>query len=113
MYVRKLVVRLTVEMICAANIVPWDQGDEGGGAVSTSGLHTPKSIGRNSSSRAIAITLCLNTGVNTSGVASPHLDVSIGDRLARRGVDDVDIQMSDSTLLSSQDILTDELTGNP
>lgn len=100
-------------MICAANIVTRDQSDEGGGAVSTSGLYTPKSIGRDSSSRTIAITLCLNTGINTSGIASPHLDVSIGDRLARRGVDDVDIQMSDSTLLSSQDILTDELTGNP
>ena len=102
-----------MEMICAANIVTRDQGDKGGGAVSTSGLHTPKSIGRDSSSRTVAVTLCLNTGVNTSGVASPHLDVSIGDRLARRGVDDVNIQMSDSTLLSSQDILTDELTGNP
>lgn len=102
-----------MEMICAANIVTRDQGDEGGGAVSTSGLHTPKSIGRDSSSRTVAVTLCLNTGVNTSGVASPHLDVSIGDRLARRGVDDVNIQMSDSTLLSSQDILTDELTSNP
>lgn len=102
-----------MKMICAANIVTRDQGDEGGGAVSTSGLHTPKSIGRDSSSRTITITLCLNTGVNTSGIASPHLDVSIGDRLARRGVDNVDIQMSDSTLLSSQDVLTDELTGNP
>lgn len=76
-------VKLTVEMVCAANIVSWNQGDEGGGAVGACGLHTPKSIGLDSGGRAVAITSCLNTSVNTSGVTSPHLDVRIGDRLAR------------------------------
>jgi hypothetical protein len=102
-----------MEMVCAANVVSWDQGDEGGGTVGASGLHTSQSIGRDGRGRTIAIALCLNAGVDTSGVTPPHLDVSISDRLASRGVDDVDIQMSDSTLLSCQDILADELTSNP
>ncbi len=75
--------RLTVEMVCAADVVPWNDRDEGGGAVGTVGLHTVESIGINSGSRAVAIALCLNTCVNTSGIASPHLDVSISDRRAR------------------------------
>lgn len=73
----------TVEMVRAADVVSWDNGNEGSGTIGAGGLHAAKSIGRNSGSRAVAIALRLNTRVDTSGVTSPHLNVGIGDRLAR------------------------------
>jgi hypothetical protein len=76
-------VRPTVEMVCAADVVSWNDGDEGGGTVGTGGLHTAESIGVDSGGRAITIALCLNARVDTSSVASPHLDISVSDRLAR------------------------------
>jgi hypothetical protein len=100
-------------MVGAANVVSGDDGDEGSGTVGTSGLDSTKRVRLHSGGRAVTVAFGLDTSIDTCGVTSPHLDVSIGDRLASRGVDDVDIQMGDRTLLASQKVLPDEFTSNP
>lgn len=70
-------------MVRAADVVSWDNGNEGSSTIGAGGLHAAESIGRNSGSRTVAVALRLNTCVDTSGVTSPHLDVSISNGLAR------------------------------
>lgn len=100
-------------MVCAANVVSGDDGNEGSGTVGASGLHTTECVSLDSGGRAVAVTLRLHTGVDTCGVTSPHLDVGISDGLAGRSVNDIDVQVSNGTLLAGQQILTNEFTGNP
>jgi hypothetical protein len=95
---------LTVEMVCAADVVAWDDGDEGGSAVGGGGLYATESVGLDCSGRAVAVAPCLYAGVYTGGVGSPKLNVGIRHRLTTGNVDHVDVEMSDGTLLAGEDI---------
>jgi hypothetical protein len=48
-----------------------------------------------------------------SSIASPELDISIGDRFASRCVDYVDVQVRDGTSLCIENIRANQLTGDP
>lgn len=100
-------------MVGAANVVTGDHADECGCSVRAGGLQTSEGICGNGGSRAVTITASLYTSVDTSGVATPELDVGICYRLASRCVDDVDVKMGDGALLASKKVLSDELTGDP
>lgn len=95
---------LTVEVVCAADVVSWNDGDEGGGAVGGGGLDATQSVGLDGGSRAVAVAPGLYTGVYTSGVGAPELDVGVGHGLAAGYVDHVEIEMGDGTLLASEDV---------
>jgi hypothetical protein len=95
---------LTMEVVCTANVVPWNDGGEGRSTVFTSGLNTTKCVGGNSSSRAIPISLSLHARIHTSRVAAPELYIGIGNWLATRRINHVDVEMGNSAFLASKDI---------
>lgn len=104
---------LTVEMVGTTDVVSWDDSDEGRSSVGGRGLYATKSVGLDCGGRAIAVTPCLYTGVDTGGVGSPELDIGICHRLATRNVDHVDVKMGDGTLLASEDVRPNELARYP
>jgi hypothetical protein len=61
---------------------------------------------------AVAITICDDTGVNTGGVAVPHLEVDIGNRVASLDVDDLVVEDDVESALLFDDVLSDVLTSN-
>jgi hypothetical protein len=105
--------KLTVEMIGATNIVARDDSDEGRRSVRASRLYTTKRIGLDCGGRTITITPSLHTSVDTSRVAAPKFNISICHRLASCHVDYVDVEVGNSTLLASEDVLTDQLATDP
>lgn len=103
----------TVKVVCAADVVARNDGDEGSCAVGTGGLETTERVGLDGSCRAVAVTLCLHACVDAGGVAAPELDVGVGYGLAAGGVDYVDVEVRDGALLACEEILSDELARNP
>jgi hypothetical protein len=93
-----------VEVVGAADVVAWDDGDEGSGAVGRGGLHATESVGLDSGGRAVAVTPGLYTSVDTGGVGAPELDIGVGHGLAAGNVDHIEIEMGDSTLLASENV---------
>jgi hypothetical protein len=102
-----------MKVVGATNIMTGNDGDKGSSSVRASWLYATKRIGSDSSGRTVTIASGLDTSVDTSGVASPELDISIRHRLASCHVNDVDVEMSDGTLLASEDVLADKLATNP
>lgn len=95
---------LTVEMVCATYVVTRNYGCKGSCTILSSRLETTKCIGSNGGGRAITITLGLHASVDTSRVATPELNISIGDGLASRRIDHVDVEMSNGTFLASENV---------
>jgi hypothetical protein len=104
---------LTVEVVGTANVMTGNDGDEGSSSVRASGLYTSKCIGGDSSGRPISVAPGLDTSVDTSGVGTPELNIGIRHRLASCHVDDVEVEMSYSTLLTSEDVLADKFATDP
>lgn len=95
---------LTMEVVCTTNVVPWDDSCEGRSTILTSRLNTTQRIGGHGGSRAITVALGLDARIYTSRVAAPELDICIGNWLATRSVNHVDVEMGYSALLASKDI---------
>lgn len=93
-----------MEMVCTTNVVPRNDRNEGRSTVFASGLNTTKCIGGDGSSRAIPIALRLHARIHTGRVAAPELYVGIGNWLATRRIDHVDVEMGDSAFLTSKDV---------
>lgn len=74
--------RLTVEMVCAADVVAWDDGDESSSAVCACGLEAAEGVGLDGGCGAVAVALGLHACVDAGGVAAPEFDVGVGDGLA-------------------------------
>lgn len=91
-------------MVGSANVVAWNECDERSSSVGTGWLHTAQGVGGNGTCAAITIAPGLDTGVDTGGVGSPHLDIGVGDGLARGGVDHIDVQVSDRANLAGEDV---------
>jgi hypothetical protein len=104
---------LTVEVVGTANIVSGNDSDEGSSSVLASGLYTSKCIGSDGGSRPVTVASGLDTSVDASGVATPELNIGISHRLASCHVDDVDVEVSNGTLLASEDVLSDKLATDP
>jgi hypothetical protein len=104
---------LTVEMVCATYVVTRDHGCEGSCAVLAGRLDTTKCIGRYGGGRAVTVTLGLHASVDTSGVATPHLNIGIGDRFASGRIDHVDVKVSNCSLLACEDVGSNKLAGDP
>lgn len=103
----------TVEMIRPTDVVARYNSNKGSSAVSSRRLHASKSVGLDCRSRTIAVALSLYTSVDASGVTTPKLNVCIRDRFAGRGINEVDIQVGNGTLLTGQDVLSYKLASNP
>lgn len=78
-------------MVGSTNVVTRNQGDKSSGAVLACGLETTEGIGLDGGGGTVSIAACLNSSVDTGSVGSPHFDVCVGHRLARRSVDNIDI----------------------
>jgi hypothetical protein len=104
---------LTVEMVCATYVVTWDHGFEGSCTVLAGRLDTTKCIGRDGGGRAVTVTLGLHASVDTGRIAAPQLYISIGNRLAPRRIDHVDVEMGDRSLLACEDVGSNKLAGDP
>jgi hypothetical protein len=62
--------------------------------------------------RAITVAACDNTGVNTSGIAVPHLQVQIRNRLASLDINDLVVKDQVNSLLVLDEVLTDVLASD-
>lgn len=102
-----------MKVISSADVVSWNNRSECSSSISSGELQATKSISRYRGFASITITPSLNTSVDAGGVASPEFDISISNRLACGGVDDVDIQMCDGTLLASEHVGADQLANDP
>jgi hypothetical protein len=116
-------------MVGAADVVAGDDGDERGGAVRACGLQAAEGVGCDGALAAVAVALGCYTGVYTlvelaigqwnrlsvthSGIASPKLNIGVRHRLAAGRIHDVDIKVSDCSLLARQNVLADQLADNP
>ena len=62
---------------------------------------------------SVAVAVRNNASVHTSAVAVPRLEGNLRDRLASRGVDNLDIERQGHTRVAVSNILTDILARNP
>jgi hypothetical protein len=102
-----------VQVVGAADVVAGDHGHEGCGAVGAGGLEAAEGVAGERCAGAVAVAFGLDAGVDAGGVAAPELDVGVCDGLTTRGVDYVDVEVGDGTLLRVQEILSNELPGYP
>lgn len=100
-------------MVRTSDIVAGYDGDKGSCAVRASGLHTAECVGVDGRTAAISVALGLYTRVDAGRVATPELDVSVRHGLAAGSVDDIDVEVRDGALLTSEDIFSDKLTSDP
>lgn len=100
-------------MVGATNIVTRNDSNESSSAIRTGRLEATQRVRLDGSVRAIAIASCLHASVDTSGITAPHFDICICDGLAGRRIDNVNVKVSDGTLFTSQEVLSDKLTNDP
>lgn len=104
---------LTVEMVRTTYVVTRDHGCEGRCTIFSSKLKSTKCVGCDGGGGAVAVTLGLHASVNTSRVAPPQLNISIGDRLTPRRVDHVDVEVSYCSFLASENVRPNKLASDP
>ena len=105
--------RLTVEVVGATDVVTRDDGYEFSSSVRTGGLYTTKGVCSDGGGRAVTVASGLHASVDTSGVAAPELDIGICYWLASRCVDHIDVEVGNSTLFASKNVLSDEFASDP
>lgn len=93
---------------CAAFIMAWEYGFEGGDAIGVSSLNTTEE----SRVPSNIIAVSYNAGVVASGVAVPDIDVDIWDGLAGGNVDVLNFEVKGDTGLAFSNILANEFSSN-
>lgn len=97
----------------APRVVAREDGFELGDAVGVSQLDAAQE-GRVKVGRvgAVAVAVGDDAPVDAGGVAVPNLDVEVGDRVARRDVDDLVVEEEGDAGLGLDDVLADVLAGD-
>lgn len=62
--------------------------------------------------RVVAVAVCNDAGVNTSGVAVPHLEVDVGDGIAGLDIDDLVVEDNVESILLLDDVFSDILASD-
>jgi hypothetical protein len=100
-------------MVGTADVVTRDDGDEFGSSICAGGLYTTKCICRDGGCGAVTVASGLHTCVDAGGIGAPELNIGICYWLASRCVDHIDVEVGDSTLLTSKNVLSNEFTSDP